>query len=90
VRVCTLLGLQFGQTKNEDSAFRSKYVWGSMVCYPQLGGGEESRVYAKTLDRRPCTGRSQEAVVTFLFGLEALLTRDSRVLSRAVSSSPEL
>jgi hypothetical protein len=59
VCVCTLLGLQFGQTKNEDSAFRSKYVWGSMVCYPQLGGGEESRVYAKTLDRRPCTGRSR-------------------------------
>jgi hypothetical protein len=44
----------------------------------------------KTLDRRPCTGRSQEAVVIFLFGLEALLTRDSRVLSYAVSSSPKL
>jgi hypothetical protein len=34
----------------------------------------------KTLDRRLCTGRSGEAVVIFLFGLEALLTRDSRVL----------
>ncbi len=44
---------------------------------------------SKTLDRRPCTGRSQEAVVIFLFGLEALLTRDSRVLSCAVSSSPQ-
>ncbi len=42
----------------------------------------------KTLDRRPCTGRSQEAVVIFLFGLEALLTRVSRVLSYAASSSP--
>ncbi len=45
---------------------------------------------AKTLDRRPCTGRSQEAVVIFLFGLEALLRRDSRVLSYAASSSPKL
>ncbi len=45
---------------------------------------------SKTLDRRPCTGRSQEAVVIFLFCLEALLTRDSRVLSCAVSSSPKL
>jgi hypothetical protein len=44
----------------------------------------------KTLDRRPCTGRSQEAAVIFLFGLEALLTRDSRVLSYAFSSSPKL
>ncbi len=44
----------------------------------------------KTLDRRPCTGKSQEAVVIFLFGLEALLTRDSRVLSYAASSSPKL
>jgi hypothetical protein len=34
----------------------------------------------KALDRRLCTGRSQEAVVIFLFGLEALLTRDSKVL----------
>ncbi len=45
---------------------------------------------SKTLDRRPCTGRGQEAVVIFLFGLEALFTRDSRVLSYAVSSSPKL
>jgi hypothetical protein len=37
---------------------------------------------SKTLDRRLCTGRSQEAVV--------ILTRDSRVLSCAVSSSPKL
>ncbi len=44
----------------------------------------------KTLDRRPCTGRIQYAVVIFLFGLEALLTRDSRVLSYAASSSPKL
>jgi hypothetical protein len=29
-------------------------------------------------------------VVIFLFGLEALLTRDSRVLSCVVSSSPKL
>ncbi len=45
---------------------------------------------AKTLDRRLCTDRSGEAVVIFLFGLEALLTRDSRVLSCVVSSSPKL
>ncbi len=44
----------------------------------------------KTLDRRLCTDRSVEAVVIFLFGLEALLTRDSRVLSCVVSSSPKL
>jgi hypothetical protein len=31
----------------------------------------------KTLDRRLCTGRSGEAVVIYLFGLEALLTRES-------------
>ncbi len=43
---------------------------------------------AKTLDRRLCTGRSGEAVVIFLFGLEALLTRDSRVLSCVVSPPP--
>jgi hypothetical protein len=36
------------------------------------------------------TDRSREAVVIFLFGLEALFTRDSRVLSCAVSSSPKL
>ncbi len=45
---------------------------------------------SKTLDRRLCTGRSGEAVVIFLFGLEALLTIDSRVLSCVVSSSPKL
>jgi hypothetical protein len=44
----------------------------------------------KTLDRRPCTGRSQGAVVIFLFGLEALFTRDSRVLLCAVSSFPKV
>ncbi len=44
----------------------------------------------KTLDRRLCTGRSGKAVVIFLFGLGALLTRDSRVLSCVVSSSPKL
>ncbi len=27
VHICILLGLQFGQTKNDDSAFQSKYVW---------------------------------------------------------------
>jgi hypothetical protein len=45
---------------------------------------------AKILDRRPCTGRSQEAVIIFLFCLEALFTRDSRVLLCAVSSSLKL
>jgi hypothetical protein len=45
---------------------------------------------SKTLDRRLCTGRSQEAVIIFLFGLEALFTRDSRVLFCAVSPSPKL
>jgi hypothetical protein len=45
---------------------------------------------SKTLDRRLCTDRSGEAVVIFLFGLKALLTRDSRVLSCVVSSSPKL
>jgi hypothetical protein len=49
-----------------------------------------TRLYPKTLDRRPCTGRSQETVVIFIFGLEALFTRDSRVLFCAVSSSPKL
>jgi hypothetical protein len=39
-----------------------------------------TRTKPKTLDRRLCTGRSEEAVVIFLFGLEALLPRDSRVL----------
>ncbi len=43
----------------------------------------------KTLDRRLCTGRSQEAVLIFLFSLEALFPRNSRVLLCAVSSSPE-
>ncbi len=37
-----------------------------------------------------CTGRSREAVVIFLFGLEALLTRNSKFLLCAVSSSPKL
>jgi hypothetical protein len=62
----------------------------------RLSIGQHQRIFpleggdsAKTLDRRPCTGRRQEAVVIFLFGLEALLTRDSRVLSCAVSSSPQ-
>ncbi len=45
---------------------------------------------SKPLHKRPCTGRSREAVVNFLFALEALLTRGSRVLSYAVSSSPNL
>ncbi len=36
-----------------------------------------------------CTGRSREAELIFLFGLEALLTRDYRVLSCAISSSPK-
>ncbi len=58
--------------------------------HPRWGGCSEPGWCPKTLDRRPCTGRSQEAVVIFLFGLEALLTRDSRVLSCAVSSFPKL
>ncbi len=32
---CTLFGLQFGQTKNYDSAFRYKYVW-SMYSAPSF------------------------------------------------------
>ncbi len=58
------------------------YLNGADRCIWGLG--------AKSLDRRPCTGRSQEAVVIFIFGLEALLTRESRVLPCAVSSSPKL
>jgi hypothetical protein len=40
-----------------------------------VGGSE-----ANTLNRRPFTGRSLEAVVIFLFGLDSLFTSDSRVL----------
>ncbi len=47
-------------------------------------------IYPKTLDRRPCTGRSREAVVIFLFGLEVILIRHFRVLLCAVCSSPKL
>ncbi len=38
--------------------------------------------------RRPCTGRSKDAVVIFLFGLEALFTRDSRALLYRMLSPP--
>ncbi len=51
---------------------------------------KERTARPKTLDRRLCTDRSGEAVVIFLFGLEALLTRDSRVHYCVVSSSPKL
>ncbi len=79
----------------------SRFLWLSSFQHPaskmNIARELESRVYvlyiapkAKTLDRRPCTRRSQEAVVIFLFGLKALLTRDSRVLSYAASSSPKL
>jgi hypothetical protein len=44
----------------------------------KVGSGQWAT--AKTIDRRPCTGRSLEAVVIFLFCLEVLFTRDSRVL----------
>jgi hypothetical protein len=40
--------------------------------------------FPKTLDKK--TGRSQEAVVIFLFGLEVLITRDFRAQPCAVSS----
>jgi hypothetical protein len=39
--------------------------------------------------RRLCIGRCREAVVFFLFSLEALFTRDSRAQSCAVSSLPQ-
>jgi hypothetical protein len=46
---------------------------------------------SKTLDiRRLCTDRRQDVVVIFLFGLDALFTRDSRVHSSAVLSLPQL
>ncbi len=36
----TLLGLQFGQTKNDDNTFRSKYVW-SMLRLVFLSGNTQ-------------------------------------------------
>ncbi len=56
--------LELIETENYMYQVLEKYV----ACHPP-----------KTLDIRPRTGRRQVAVVIFLFGLEALWTRDSRV-----------
>ncbi len=48
-------------------------------------------VESKTLDiRRLCTDRRQDVAVIFLFGLDALFTRDSRAHSSVVLSLPQL
>ncbi len=71
------------------TAYIADYMQGLYTVYNGAGvqstvavlkqAGNQGHRQPKTLDRRLCTGRSWEAVVIFLFGLEAHFTRDSRV-----------
>ncbi len=69
------------QRKHEENALTKMSSHSSLELSWILSKTSFTPLPPKTLDRRPCTGRSPEAVVIFLFGLEALFTRDSRVLS---------
>jgi hypothetical protein len=62
---------------------------GSLPCLSLLFSLQLPVSKTKTLYiRRLCTDRRQDAAVIFLFGLEALFTRDSRAHLSAVLSVP--